>query len=143
MLCGVHGAADPDGEVAEKKEGGGRGCDGSGYAEDGGLFAEDLVAHEADGCVPGPGDEIVAGAEGVSKGEDGEVVVGRDEGEDGDDCLPAAAASAEVEQAATDGGESQAGRAEGVGQDAAKNSKEKDEISSHGRPLCLEYAQTA
>ena len=143
MLWGYISAADPDGEVAEEKEGGGRGCDGSDYAEGGGLFAEDLVAHEADGCVPGPGDEIVAGVQGVSEGEDGEVVVGGDECEDGDDRLPAAAARAKVEQAATDGGESQTGGAEGVGQDAAKNSKEKDEISSHGRPLCLEYAQTA
>ena len=140
---GVHQAACPDGEVAEDKEGRGRGGDCSDDAEGGGLFAEDLVAHEADGCVPDPGDEVGAGVPGVSEGEDGEVVVGGYECEDGDDGLPAAAARAKVEQTAPYGGESQTGGAEGVGQDAAKNSKEKDEISSHGRPQCLEYAQTA
>jgi len=121
---GIHHAASPDREVAEEEEGGGRGGDRSNDAEGGGLLAEDLVAHEADGCVPGPGDEIGAGVPGVSEGEDGEVVVGRYEGEDGDDGLPAAAARAEVEQTATYGGESQTGGAEGVGQDAAKNGKE-------------------
>jgi hypothetical protein len=123
---GVEACAHPDYEVAKDEEGGGGGEDGSAYAQHGGLTAEHLVSEEADGCVPGPGDDVSAEVEGVAVCEDGEVVVGRHEGEGRDDGLPAAAPCSEEEQSPTDGGEAYAGGGEGVGKDTAENSEEKD-----------------
>ncbi len=131
---GVEAPAHPDDEVADEEEGGGGGEDGSGYAEHGGFAAKHLMAEEADGGVPGPGDDVGAGMKGVGVGVDREVVVGRDEGEGGDDGVPAAAPGSEEEQASSDRCETYAGGQEGVRQDAAENGKEKDEIGSHGRP---------
>jgi len=119
----IEAIAHPDDEVAEEEEGGRGGEDGSGYAEGGGFAVEHPIAEEADAGVPSPGDEVGAGMEGVSVGVDGEVVVGRDEGEDGEDGLPAAAPRAEEEQACTDRREAYAGRVEGVREDTAKNSE--------------------
>ena len=95
------------------------------------------MAEEADGRVPGPGDDVSADVEGVAVGEDGQIVVGRHEGEGRDDGLPAAASCPKEEQASTDGGEAYAGGGEKVGQDTAENGEEKYEISSHGRPQNL------
>src|SRR6202012_2060356 len=47
----VHGAEDPDGEVREDVEAGGRGEDSGGYAEEAGL-AQQGAAGEADETVP-------------------------------------------------------------------------------------------
>jgi hypothetical protein len=130
----VEVSAHPDGEVAEEEERGGGGEDGSGYVEHGGFAAKHLMAEEANGGVPSPGDDVGAGVKGVGVGVDSEVVVGRDEGEGGDDGMPAAAPGSEEEQASSDRCETHAGGVEGVRQDATENGKEKDEIGSHGRP---------
>ena len=73
---GVEAAAHPDDEVAEQEEGGGGGQDRSADAEHGGLAAKHLVAQEADGGVPDPGDDVGAEVKGIAEGEDGEVIVG-------------------------------------------------------------------
>ena len=116
---GVETAAHPYDEVAEDKEGGRGGEDGSAYTKHAGLAAQHLMAEEADGRVPGPGDDIGAEMEGVAVGEDGEVIVGRHEGEGSDDGLPTAASCSEEEQASAHGGEAYAGSGEEVGKDAA------------------------
>jgi hypothetical protein len=122
-VVGVHAAACQDYEVAEEEEGGGGGEDGTTDPQHGGLAAEELVTDEADGGVPSPGDEVAAGLEGIAVGVDGEVVVGRHEGEDRDERLPAAATGAEEEEASADGGEVHAGGVEGDGKNAAENSE--------------------
>ena len=120
----VHAAAGPDYEIAEEEEGGG-GCeDCSGYSKSRGLAVEELVAGEADGCVPDPGDEVAAGVEGVSVGVGGEVEVGRHEGEDGDEGLPATATCAEEEKTSADSGEVHAGDVEGDGKNSAENGEQ-------------------
>ena len=139
---GVETGVHPDDEVAQNKEGSRRSKHRSAHAQHGGFAAQHLVAEEADGRIPGPGDDVSAEMKGIAEGEDGEVVVGRHESEGGDDGLPAAAPCSEEEQASTDGGEAYAGGGEEVGKDTAENSEEKDEISSHGRPqnLCKDRA---
>ena len=116
---GVETSAHPDNEIANDKEGRGGSEDRSGDAKHGGLSAQHLVAEEADGRVPGPGDDVSAEMEGVAVGEDGEVIVGRHEGEGGDDGLPTATSCSEEEQASAHGGEAYAGSGEEVGKDAA------------------------
>ena len=122
--AGIHFASCPDGEVAEDEEGG-RGCQDSGsYTQQGGFSAEDLATDEADGGVPSPGNEIGAGVEGITVGEDGEVIVSRHKGEDGGEGMPAAATGAEEEQSSANRGEVHAGGVEDGGKDAAENSEQ-------------------
>ena len=136
---GIETCAHPDYEVAKDEEGSGGGENSAANTQHGGLAAQHLVAKEADGRVPGPGDHVGAEMEGIAVGEDGEVIVSRHKGEHGNDGLPAAAAGSEEEESSTDGGEAHAGGGEEVGEDAAENGEEKDEIGSHGNlKICAE-----
>ena len=120
---GVHAAGtaggDPDGVVGDQEEGGGSEERGGGYTQDGDFAAEEDPA-EDDGCgVPAPCDEIVLPVKLVGVDVGGKVVVDGGEGGYGEEHFPPVSACAEVEQRATDGGETEPA---GVGDDAAQKS---------------------
>ena len=109
----------PGGEVGDEEKGRGAEQACGDKADGGGARGEQDVAEGDGGGVPGPGGQVVHYVEFGAVDVGGEVIIHGGEGGNGQEHFAPVAACSEVEQSATDGGESEPA---GVRNDAAQES---------------------